>query len=59
MVQAGRRPAPMDLKEVRIGFLGPLEGSIMVPLGKQMLQGASWQLKRQIKKEDTREFLLN
>ena len=31
---------PTDLKEVRIGFLGPLEGSVMVHLGKQMLQGA-------------------
>lgn len=38
---AGRevRP-PTDLKEVRIGFLGPLEGSILVDLGKQMLQGS-------------------
>ena len=31
---------PTDLKEVRIGFLGPLEGSIISDLGKQMLQGA-------------------
>lgn len=31
---------PKDLKEVRIGFLGPLEGSDMTPLGKQMLNGA-------------------
>ena len=30
----------LDLKEVRIGFLGPLEGSIIVSLGKQMLQGS-------------------
>ena len=38
---AGReKPAPKDLKEVRIGFLGPLEGSIIVNLGRQMLQGA-------------------
>jgi ABC-type branched-subunit amino acid transport system substrate-binding protein len=37
---AGREKLPpTDLKEVRIGFLGPLEGSILVPLGKQMLQG--------------------
>ena len=32
---AGREePAPMGLKEVRIGFLGPLSGSNLVPLGK-------------------------
>ena len=38
---AGReKPAPVGLKEVRIGFLGPLEGSIIVSLGKQMLQGS-------------------
>ena len=38
---AGREiPPPKDLKEVRIGFLGPLEGSIIVSLGKQMLQGS-------------------
>jgi ABC-type branched-subunit amino acid transport system substrate-binding protein len=39
---AGRElRAPSDLKEVRIGFLGPLSGSVMVPQGKQMLQGAT------------------
>ena len=38
---AGREKLPpKDLKEVRIGFLGPLEGSIIVSLGKQMLQGS-------------------
>jgi branched-chain amino acid transport system substrate-binding protein len=38
---AGReKPAPTDLKEVRIGFLGPLEGSIIKDLGTQMMQGA-------------------
>jgi ABC-type branched-subunit amino acid transport system substrate-binding protein len=38
---AGREKLPpTDLKEVRIGFLGPLEGSIIVFLGKQMLQGS-------------------
>lgn len=38
---AGRdKVPPKDLKEVRIGFLGPLEGSAILPLGKQMLQGA-------------------
>ncbi len=37
---AGREKLPpTDLKEVRIGFLGPLEGSVILPLGKQMLQG--------------------
>ncbi len=38
---AGRnKVAPDNLEEVRIGFLGPLEGSSLVPLGKQMLNGA-------------------
>lgn len=38
---AGRElKPPTDLKEVRIGFLGPLEGSIISDLGKQMLQGS-------------------
>ncbi len=38
---AGReKKIPTDLKEVRIGFLGPLEGSILVNLGTQMLQGS-------------------
>jgi ABC-type branched-subunit amino acid transport system substrate-binding protein len=38
---AGREiPPPKNLKEVRLGFLGPLEGSIIMPLGKQMMQGA-------------------
>src|SRR5665811_172513 len=39
---AGReKVAPADLKEVRIGFLGPLSGSVMVPKGLQMFQGAT------------------
>ena len=55
---AGReKPEPTGLKEVRIGFLGPLEGSILMNLGQQMLQGASLPLKKQIKKADTRVFL--
>lgn len=39
---AGRelKPEP-GIKEVRIGFLGPLEGTVLVDLGKQMLQGAT------------------
>lgn len=38
---AGReKPEPKGLDEVRIGFLGPLEGSIIQPLGMQMLQGS-------------------
>ncbi len=38
---AGREiPPPTNLNEVRIGFLGPLEGSIISDLGKQMLQGS-------------------
>ncbi|MGQ8338595.1 ABC transporter substrate-binding protein [Sunxiuqinia sp. A32] len=39
---AGReKPEPTDLTEVRIGFLGPLEGSIIQDLGEQMLNGAT------------------
>jgi ABC-type branched-subunit amino acid transport system substrate-binding protein len=39
---AGREERePVGLKEVRIGFLGPLEGSVIVPYGKQMLNGAT------------------
>ena len=38
---AGREKLPpAGLKEVRIGFLGPLEGSIIASLGRQMLQGS-------------------
>ena len=38
---AGREKLPPnDLKEVRIGFLGPLEGSVILSLGMQMLQGS-------------------
>jgi branched-chain amino acid transport system substrate-binding protein len=38
---AGRdKLPPTDLKEVRIGFLGPLKGSVLVPQGIQMLQGS-------------------
>jgi branched-chain amino acid transport system substrate-binding protein len=33
-------PEPKGLKEVRIGFLGPLKGSVLVPYGTQMLNGA-------------------
>lgn len=33
-------PAPTGLKEVRIGFLGPLEGSVIVDYGMQMKHGA-------------------
>ena len=39
---AGREKLPpKDLKEVRIGFLGPLEGSAIASLGKQMLNGSA------------------
>ena len=42
---AGREiKPPSNIKEVRIGFLGPLEGSILINLGKQMLQGATMAL---------------
>src|SRR5512133_3889169 len=38
---AGREKlAPVGLKEIRIGFLGPLEGSVLADMGKQMMQGA-------------------
>lgn len=48
---AGRElHAPADLKEVRIGFLGPLSGSVMVPQGKQMLQGATLAMEEANKK---------
>jgi branched-chain amino acid transport system substrate-binding protein len=32
--------APLGLESVRIGFLGPLEGSVEEALGRQMLQGS-------------------
>ena len=39
---AGRdKLAPKDLTEVRLGFLGPLEGSPLVSLGEQMLNGTT------------------
>jgi ABC-type branched-subunit amino acid transport system substrate-binding protein len=38
---AGRdKMPPKDIKEIRIGFLGPLNGSVMVPQGLQMLHGS-------------------
>ncbi|UCE93750.1 MAG: ABC transporter substrate-binding protein [Flavobacteriaceae bacterium] len=40
------KKAPDDLTEVRIGFLGPLEGSALVPLGEQMLNGATLALEQ-------------
>ncbi|MGI9530770.1 ABC transporter substrate-binding protein [Lutimonas sp.] len=44
---AGRdKVAPDHLEEVRIGFLGPLEGSALVPLGEQMLNGAKLALEQ-------------
>ncbi len=48
---AGRElKPPSDLKEVRIGFLGPLEGSVIVSLGKQMLNGATLAIEEANKK---------
>lgn len=48
---AGRElKAPVNLKEVRIGFLGPLDNSIMVPQGRQMLQGATLAIEEANKK---------
>lgn len=38
---AGReKPEPTNLDVVKLGFLGPLEGSELTPMGIQMLQGA-------------------
>jgi ABC-type branched-subunit amino acid transport system substrate-binding protein len=48
---AGREdPPPSNLSEVRIGFLGPLEGSIIIAYGKQMLNGASLAIEEANKK---------
>ena len=48
---AGREKLPpTDLKEVRIGFLGPLSGSVMVPQGRQMLNGATLAMEEANKK---------
>jgi branched-chain amino acid transport system substrate-binding protein len=48
---AGRElKPPTNLKEVRIGFLGPLEGSIISDLGKQMLQGCQLAMEEANKK---------
>ena len=34
------KPEPSNLEEIRIGFLGPMEGSYIVEYGTQMMQGA-------------------
>ncbi len=48
---AGRdKAAPKDLKEVRLGFLGPLEGSAIVSLGQQMLNGSALAIEEANKK---------
>lgn len=48
---AGRdKLPPKDLTEVRLGFLGPLTGSVMVPQGLQMLNGATLALEEANKK---------
>ncbi len=48
---AGRdKLPPADLREVRIGFLGPLKGSVMVPQGLQMLQGSTLAIEEANKK---------
>jgi branched-chain amino acid transport system substrate-binding protein len=48
---AGRElSAPKDLKEVRIGFLGPLEGTVLEAYGKQMVQGATLAIEEANKK---------
>ena len=39
---AGReKPEPVGLKEIRLGFLGPLEGTNLVKMGTQMLNGST------------------
>lgn len=48
---AGReKPEPAGLKEVRIGFLGPIEGTNLMDLGKQMLQGTQLAMEEANKK---------
>jgi ABC-type branched-subunit amino acid transport system substrate-binding protein len=48
---AGREKLPpKELKEVRIGFLGPLDGSSLVSLGSQMLNGANLAVEQANKK---------
>jgi ABC-type branched-subunit amino acid transport system substrate-binding protein len=48
---AGREKLPpADLKEVRIGFLGPLSGSPMTPQGLQMLNGSTLAIEEANKK---------
>jgi len=48
---AGRdKLPPKDLEEVRIGFLGPLSGSVLVPQGLQMLHGATLAMEEANKK---------
>ena len=48
---AGRdKLPPKNLKEVRIGFLGPLEGSPITALGKQMLNGTTLAIEEANKK---------
>lgn len=48
---AGREKLPpTNLTEVRIGFLGPLEGSIIQDLGEQMLHGATLAIEEANKK---------
>jgi hypothetical protein len=51
-------PPPGNLKEVRLGFLGPLEGSIIQPLGNKCSRALCWQLRKQIRKGVTEEYPL-
>jgi ABC-type branched-subunit amino acid transport system substrate-binding protein len=44
------KPEPTDLTEVRIGFLGPMEGSNIVEYGMQMLQGSTLAIEEANKK---------
>jgi len=57
---AGREKLPpKDLKEVRIGFLGPLEGSSLVSLGEQMLNGSVLAIEQANNKVGIKIFPLN
>ncbi len=48
---AGReKTEPTDLKEIKIGILGPFEGSVLVPQGIQMLQGATLAMEEENKR---------
>ena len=53
------KPEPVGLETVRIGFLGPLEGSIERHLGMQMLQEHKWLSKRRMPGEVIKAYPMN